>query len=126
MYTDQTGKFPVTLSQGNKYLMVAIKMDGNYIDGKPMKTQEASLLVKAYNAIMERWKATKVVVPNWHMLDNKVPKEFKEAIRENDCTIELMPPDMHRCNIAEQAIQTTKKHIISCLTGLPDNFLICK
>ena len=70
-------------------------MDGNYINGEPMKMQEASLLVKAYNTIMEWWKATKVVAPNWYMLDNKVQKEVKEAIGENDCTIELMPLDMH-------------------------------
>ena len=36
MYTDQTGQFPLTSSRGNKYLMVAVKMDGNYIDAEPM------------------------------------------------------------------------------------------
>ena len=29
MYMDQTGKFPVTSSRGNQYLMVAVEMDGN-------------------------------------------------------------------------------------------------
>jgi hypothetical protein len=47
------GTFPVTLSCSSKYLMIAIEMDGNYINGRPMKTHEACSLVKAYNAIME-------------------------------------------------------------------------
>ena len=33
---------------------------------------------------------------------------------------------MHRRNIAERAIQTLKNHVIACLAGLPDDFLICK
>ena len=124
MYTDQTGKFPVVSSRGNQYLMVAIEMDGNYIDAEPMQTREASSLIKAYKAIMHHWTATKVITPNWHVLDNEVPKELKQAIRENGCTIELTPPDMHRRNIAERAIQTTKNHVIPCLAGLPNDFLI--
>ena len=124
MYTDQTGKFPIVSARGNQYIMVAVELDGNYIDGEPMKTREASSLVKAYNAIMERWSATQVIAPNWHVLDNEAPQELKEAIRKNGCTVELTPPDMHRRNIAERAIQTGKNHFISCLAGLPDDFPI--
>ncbi len=39
MYTDQTGRFPVTSSQRHKYLMVAVELDGNYIDAEPMKAR---------------------------------------------------------------------------------------
>jgi hypothetical protein len=104
--------------------MIAVEMVGNYIDVKPMKMQESKSMVKAYSAIMERWAATKVIAPNWHVLDNEVPKELKAAIHDNNCTLKLTPPDKHRRNIAEGAIQTTKNHIISCLTGLPDDFPI--
>lgn len=101
MFTDQTGKFPVTSSRSNKYLMVAVEVNGNYINGEPMKSQEAKSLVQFYQAIMDRWSATKVIAPNRHVLDNKCPKELKQAITANDCNIELTPPDMHRCNIDE-------------------------
>jgi hypothetical protein len=33
MFSDQTGKFPITSARGNKYIMVAVELDGNYIDG---------------------------------------------------------------------------------------------
>ena len=67
MNTDQTGRFSVVSSKGNKYLMIAVEMDGNYIDGKPMNTRESQSLVKAYQSMWERWKVTGAVSPNWHM-----------------------------------------------------------
>ncbi len=36
MYTDQPGCFPITSAQGHKYTMVAVKLDGNYIDAEPI------------------------------------------------------------------------------------------
>ena len=47
MYTDQTGQFSITSSCGNRYLMVAVEMDENYIDAEPMKTQDAKELIRA-------------------------------------------------------------------------------
>ena len=41
MYTDQTGKFPITSARGHKYIMVAVELDGNYIDVQPLKTRQA-------------------------------------------------------------------------------------
>ena len=40
MYTNQTGHFPIMSSHGNKYIMVAIKMDGNYINAEPMRSRK--------------------------------------------------------------------------------------
>ncbi|KAL7475335.1 hypothetical protein ACHAW6_001256, partial [Cyclotella cf. meneghiniana] len=81
-------------------------------------------LIKAYQAIHNRWKATKVISPNWHILDNEAQKEFKQAIQENQCRVELTPADQHRRNAAERAIQTFKGHFISVLAGVSDNFPI--
>ena len=38
MYTDQTGRFPIISRRGHKYVMVAVKLDGNYIDAECMKS----------------------------------------------------------------------------------------
>ena len=48
MYTDQPGRFPITSAQGHKYTMVAVKLDGNYIDAEPMKSRTAKELTEAY------------------------------------------------------------------------------
>ena len=87
MYTDQTGRFPITSTGGHKYTMVAVELDGNYIDAEPIKSRTARELTEAYKRIYARWKATGVICPNWHVLDNEAPAEFLEAIRANGCHV---------------------------------------
>ncbi|KAL7489379.1 hypothetical protein ACHAW6_014974 [Cyclotella cf. meneghiniana] len=72
--------------------------------------------IKADQAVWKRWEATGVTSPN------EAPADYKEAIRKNGCTVELTPPDMHRRNIAEQAIQTRKDHFTSVLAGVDAKF----
>jgi hypothetical protein len=96
MYTNQPGRFPITSAQGHKYTMVAVELDGNYIDAEPMKSRTAKELTEAYKKIYARWKATGVICPNWHVLDNKTPAEFLEVIHENGYRVEKTPADMHR------------------------------
>ena len=98
MISDQTGKFPIMSAQENKYIMVTVELDGNYIDGKPIQSRKAKSLTKAYQAIFQRWKATGVICPNWHILDNKAPEELEQAICKNKCRVELTPGDQHRRN----------------------------
>eukprot|EP00956_Cyclotella_meneghiniana_P037733 scaffold143603_cov33-Cyclotella_meneghiniana.AAC.1 len=124
MYTDQSGPFPRKSRRGNQYIMVAVELDGNYIDAEALKTRNASDLTAAYQKIFSRWKATGVICPNWHVLDNEAPEKFKQAIRENNCRVELTPADMHRRNAAERAIQTFKSHFKSVLAGVSDDFPI--
>jgi hypothetical protein len=124
MFTDQTGRFPITSARGNKYIMVAVELDGNYIDCEPLQSRTAHSLTNAYQAIFQRWKATGVICPNWHVLNNEAPEELKQAIRDNRCQVELTPADQHRRNAAERAIQTFKGHFISVLAGVADGFPI--
>ena len=124
MYSDQTGRFPITSAGGHKYTMVAVELDGNYIDTEPMKSRSARELTEAYKRIYARWKATGVICLNWHILNNKAPEEFLEAIRENGCRVEKTPADMHRRNIAERAIQTYTGHFIATMAGVSDDFPI--
>ena len=49
MFSDQTGKFPITSARGHKYIMVAVELDGNYIDVEPIQTRKAKALTKASN-----------------------------------------------------------------------------
>ena len=39
IYTDQTGRFPVTSSKGSKYLMVLYDYDSNAILSEPLKSR---------------------------------------------------------------------------------------
>jgi hypothetical protein len=48
IYTDQTLRFPVVSSKGNKYIMVLYDYDSNAILEKPIKDRTAPELLKAF------------------------------------------------------------------------------
>ncbi len=87
MYTDQTSWFPVTSSRGHKYILVAVKMEGHYIDTEPLKSRSTKDLIKAYQSVWNHWEATGVVSLNLHVLDNEAPAKYKDPISKNGCTV---------------------------------------
>jgi len=95
VYTDQTGKFPITSNRGNKYIMVMHEVGSNYIDAEPLKSRAESELVKTYETLYERLTRTNTVTPKLHILDNEAPTILKKVIKQR-CTIQLAPPDTHR------------------------------
>jgi hypothetical protein len=95
MNSDQTGCFPKTSSRGNKYIMVLVEVDGNYINAEPMKNKSKGAMIKAYIALRTRLTASGTVKLTMHILDNEASEEFKRETQKN-CTIQLVPPDNHR------------------------------
>jgi hypothetical protein len=57
MYSeDQTGRFPVTSSRGHKYIMVAVELDGNYVDAEPIKSRKAEeFICNTKNTYVSVW-----------------------------------------------------------------------
>jgi hypothetical protein len=91
-HSDQTRRFPVTSSSRNKYIMVLVEVNGNFIDAEPMKNKTAGSMIKAYLALWNQLTASGTVKPTTHLLDNKASEEFKVELRKN-CTIQLVPLD---------------------------------
>ena len=52
MYTNQAGQFLVMSSQGNRFIMVLCKTDGNLIMVEPMKNRTSGKMCKAYNTLI--------------------------------------------------------------------------
>jgi hypothetical protein len=48
IYTDQTGRLPVVLSKGNKYIMILYDYDSNAILAQPIKDRTAPELLRAF------------------------------------------------------------------------------
>ena len=71
--SDQTGRFPVTSSKGNKHIMIMYSYNANAILGKPMKSRTENEIVRAFtnlnDCLMERG-----FKPKWHRLDNECPQ----------------------------------------------------
>ena len=121
IHTDQTGGFPFMSQRGNRYIMVAIHLDANYIFNEPMKNRTEGEITAAYQRIIHRMRAAGLGLKK-HILDNEASKSFKDTIRSNGMEYELVPPGNHRRNQAERAIQTFKAHFISILAGVDDKF----
>ena len=48
LYSDQTGRFPITSNRGNSMVAIFYAVDGNYIKSYPLKSCNHSQLLKAY------------------------------------------------------------------------------
>ena len=77
--------------------------------------------VKAYLALWKQLTAKRVIQPKTHLLVNEASAELKAEINKN-CTIQLVPPNNHKRNLAERAIQTFKSHFKAVLAGVDNSF----
>ena len=74
MYTDQTGQFPTKSSRGYQYILVLlVELDSDVIMVTPMKYRTSKEMIRAYQVVVDRLKASGVH-PKHHMLDTNVPK----------------------------------------------------
>jgi hypothetical protein len=121
IHTNQTGAFPVTSQQGYQYIMVGIHIDANYIFCETMKNRTEGEMINAYQKMVDRMQLAGLGLKH-HRLDNECSDNFKKCIRKNNMTHELVPPDCHRRNMAERAIQTFKNHFVAILSGVDDRF----
>ena len=121
MFSDQTGRFPVTSYKGNQYVMVLFETRSNNILVEPMRSRVYGKMCRAYQTLVDRLKE-RGIKPTMHILDNECSAEFKALISENEMKYQLVPPHDHRSNVAEKAIQTFKDRFVAVLCGTDDNF----
>ena len=109
---DMTGRYPITSRQGNKYVLIMIDWDSNYIKLIPMKSRKSQNLVAAFETGYQ-WFRDKGFSAELLKLDNEISKALIDAIKENKLDYQLASPNDHRQNPAERAIQDVKAHFIS-------------
>ena len=117
MYTDQTGRFPVIFSKGNKYILVSYHYESNTIHAEPLKIRSGLDLRTAYQKLHSL--LTNIFLkPSLHILDNECPNVLKTCIREVNEKFQLVPPHIYCRNSAERSIRNFKEHFI---VGLASN-----
>jgi hypothetical protein len=121
IYTDQTGKFPHFSSRGNRYQMILYHVATNSIWVEAMRNKTEGELILARARALQRMAACGIK-PTKQVLDNETSASYKHAIINSDMSYQLVPPDDHRRNLAEKAIQTWKDHFIAALSGTADKF----
>jgi hypothetical protein len=83
MHGDCTGRFPEISSRGNKYIIVLVEVDENYIDAEPMKNETEGSIIKAYLILWAQLMVSGTAKPTTHLLDDKASAAFKVEIKKN-------------------------------------------
>jgi hypothetical protein len=121
IYTDQTGRFPVVSSRGNKYIMVLYDYDSNAILATPIKDRTAPELLKAFH-VMEQELVAKGLKRKLMKLDNEASKLLKDYLYHQDIAFQLVPPYSYTRISAERAIRSFKDHLIAGVCSTDKSF----
>jgi hypothetical protein len=90
IHTNQTGAFPFTSQQGNRYIVVAIHLDPNYNFVEPMQSRSTDKMIRAYKKMINRMRLAGLglkihwTIEPWR-LSNNAPKN-------NKCNTSCPPP----------------------------------
>ena len=119
--TDQTGAFPVTSTKSNRYIMVAHHYDSNAILVRPLPSRSQYHLQQAFTSIYDTL-SNAGHQPTEIRLDNEAPMSLRKYFKKRKMNFQLVPPNNHRRNYAEKAINTFKNHFIAGLCTLHKHF----
>ena len=128
IYSNQTGRFPITSNCGNFYVVIFRAVDGNYIKAYPIKYHHLSRLLKAYDDVYSFLRVLGYQ-PQLHKMYNETLKDVENFIEEHQAKVQYTPADIHRTNIDEQCCRTWKNHFTSVRSGSPPSFCmenLCK
>jgi hypothetical protein len=81
IYTDQTGRFPVVSSKGNKCIMLLYDYDSNVILAQPIKDRTAPELLRAFQ-VMEQELMARGLKPKYMKLDNEASTLLKTYLHQ--------------------------------------------
>jgi hypothetical protein len=112
IYIDQTGKFLSATSSAATQLFVLYDFNSDSIHAVPISTRNGPDIIKAFKSIHNTI-VKAGLRPQLRRLDNEVSHELQQYTSDQDITMQLVPPGIHRANAAERAIRTLKNHLIS-------------
>jgi hypothetical protein len=99
IYTDQTGRFPVTSSKGHKYVLILYDFDTSVILTEPLKNRTASEILRAYSTLVT-YLRNRGFQPCIHWLGNEASNLLMEyTIKPNKLHINWYH---HTCIVAMQ------------------------
>jgi hypothetical protein len=121
IWTDQPGRFPKKSSKGCQYMMILTESESDAILVEAIKNRTSGEMIRAYQVLVDQLRSVGIS-PKQHILDNECSNNFKEAIKTNNMTYQLVSPHNHQQNKAEKAIQTFKDHFVAILCGTDTSF----
>ena len=119
--SDQTGAFPTTSSQRNRYVMLMEDSDARPILAVAIQSRKKEHLLAGFIEMHNTLKKSGIM-PVLHRIDNEFLKELIEEIEARGLKYQIAPRRNHQTIGAEQAIQTMKNYFISVLYGCDPTF----
>ena len=122
-YGDLTGRFPYQSSCRNQYFLVVYNYNSNAILVELLKSCNGTEIKNAYLTIINRL-TTYGCAPSTFIVDHEVSTDLLTTFRNKNINFQQVPPEVHRRNAAERAIQTWKNHFIAGLSSTDPSFPI--
>ena len=98
--------------------MIAYHCDSSTKLQSPFANIKDKHRVRACNTIMKKL-ADRGHHVEVQVLDNVVSAEFKKKMMKDwEASYRLVPPNVHKINVAERAIRTFKAHFLAILAGV--------
>ena len=72
-------------------MMVLTESESDAIRVEPMKNRTSGKMIRAYQVLINQLQSAGIA-PKQHILDNAFSNDFKEAIKTNNMTYQLVPP----------------------------------
>jgi hypothetical protein len=94
IWTDQPGHFRKKSSKGCQYMMVLMESESNAILVEAMKNRTSGEMICTYQVLVDQLGSVGIA-PKEHILDNECSNDYKEAIKTNNMTYQLVPPHNH-------------------------------
>ena len=120
-YMDLTGRFPQRSSRGNNYILIVYHYEANAIIAKAIKDRTATTITNTWKEIHKGFSQSNNS-PKIYVLDNEKSKMLTDAFYSKGVDFQLVPPQNHRTNLAERAIQTYKSHFKAGLATCDPTF----
>ena len=90
-----------------------------------LKTRQAHKIKAAWNKLHNQLLQSGTD-PKVYIVDNEMSGNLKHALKKANVTLQLVPPHMHRRNVAERTIRTFKNHFLACLATADSTFPIAE
>jgi hypothetical protein len=120
-YIDLTGRFPFQSSRGRNYILVAYHYDANAVLATALKNKSKEEIKRGWEELNTKCEVAGVK-PKTYVMDNEASAELKQAMLMKNISYQLVPPHIHRTNLAERAIQTFKNHFKAGFASVDPKF----
>ena len=118
-YSDASGRVSVQSKHGSNYLFVSVYK--NYIHLQGLHSRNATEYIRVFTDTLEFYKL-KGFQPATQIIDNETSQLLENFLREKQIQFQYVPPDNHRANKAERAVQDAKNHLIAGLSTTHKDF----